>query len=90
MAYEDFTDLNRRTTYDKTMRGKAFNIAKNPKYDGYQRGIPSMVYKFFYKNPLCLQIKLLLVERIKMRIFQTKNLLKNYTNQLFKISRKQK
>ena len=50
MAYGNFTDLNRRTTYDKTLRGKAFNIAKNPKYDGYQRSIPSMVYNFFYKK----------------------------------------
>ena len=32
------------------MRDKAFNIAKNPKYDGYQRGIASMVYKLFDKN----------------------------------------
>ena len=32
------------------MRNKAFNIAKNPKYDGYQRGLASMVYKFFYKK----------------------------------------
>ena len=32
------------------MRGKAFNIAKNPKYDGYQKGLASMVYKFFEKK----------------------------------------
>ena len=32
------------------MHDKAFNIAKNPKYDGYQRGIASMVYKFFDKK----------------------------------------
>ena len=32
------------------MRDKAFNISKNPKYDGYQRGIASMVYKLFDKN----------------------------------------
>ena len=47
MAYEDFKDLARRTTSDKVLRDKAFNIAKNPKYDGYQRGFASMVYKFF-------------------------------------------
>ena len=40
-------DLTRRTACDKVLRGKAFNIAKNPKYDGYERGIASMVYKFF-------------------------------------------
>ena len=32
------------------MRDKAFNIAKNPKYDGYQRGVSSMVYNFFDKK----------------------------------------
>ena len=43
MAYGDFKDLKRRTTSDKILRDKAFNIAKNPKYDGYQRGLASMV-----------------------------------------------
>ena len=50
MAYGDFKDLKRRTASDKVLRDKAFNIAKNPKYDGYQRGIASMVYKFFDKK----------------------------------------
>ena len=35
MAYGDFKDLTRRTALDKLLRDKAFNIAKNPKYDGY-------------------------------------------------------
>ena len=47
MAYGDFKDLARRTASDKILRDKAFNIAKNPKYDGYQRGLAFMVYKFF-------------------------------------------
>ena len=50
MAYRDFKDLARRTASDKVLRDKAFNIAKNPKYDGYQRGLASMVYKFFDKK----------------------------------------
>ena len=50
MAYGDFKDLKRRTTSDKILRDKAFNIAKNPKDDGYQRGLASMVYKFFDKK----------------------------------------
>ena len=37
MAYGDFKDLNRRTAADQVLRDKAFNIAKIPKYDGYQR-----------------------------------------------------
>ena len=51
MAYGDFKDLARRTASDKVLRDKAFNIAKNPKYDGYQRGLASMVYNFFDKKP---------------------------------------
>ena len=50
MAYGDFKDLKRRTQSDKILRNKAFNIVKNPKYDGYQKGIASMVYKFFDKK----------------------------------------
>ena len=50
MAYGDFKDLERRTTSDKVLRDKVFNIAKNPKYDGYQRGLASMVYKFLIKS----------------------------------------
>ena len=50
MAYGDFKDIKTRTASDKSLRDKAFNIAKNPNYDGYQRGLPSMVYKFFDKN----------------------------------------
>ena len=50
MAYGDFKDLKKRTAADKVLRDKAFNIAKNPKYDGYQRGLASMAYKFFHKK----------------------------------------
>ena len=39
--------LQRRTVADKILNNKAFDIAKDPKYDGYQRGLVSMVYKFF-------------------------------------------
>ena len=50
MAYGDFKDIKRRTAIDKILRDKAFNIAKNPKYDGCQRGLASTVYKFFDKK----------------------------------------
>ena len=50
MVYGDFKDLSRRTASDKVLRDKAFNIVKNPKYDGYQRGLSSVVYKFFDKK----------------------------------------
>ena len=65
MSYGYFKDLNRRTFADKILGDKAFNIAKDPKYDGYQRGFASMVYKFFDKK--------LLVAVLKMRKFLIKN-----------------
>ena len=50
MDYGGFKDLTRRAVSDKILRVKTFNIAKNLKYDGYQRGFGSMVYKFFDKK----------------------------------------
>ena len=50
--YRDFKDLTRRTAPDKILCDKAFNIAKTPKYEGYQRGLSSMVYKSFDKKLL--------------------------------------
>ena len=49
-AYADHKDLINRTEADKVLRDKAYDIASNPKYDGYQRGLTSMVYKFFDKK----------------------------------------
>ena len=60
MAYADFKDLNRRAASDKVLRDKAFNIAKNPKYNGYQRGLASTFCKSFDKK--------LLVALLKMKI----------------------
>ena len=42
--------LSRRTFADKVLLDKAFNIVKDPKYDGYQRGLASLIYKFFDKK----------------------------------------
>ena len=50
MAYGYFKDLARRTASDKMLRDEAFNITKNPIYDGYQRVLASMIYKFFDKK----------------------------------------
>ena len=50
MAYGDFKGLAKISAADKVLRDKAFNIAKYPKYDEYQRGLASMVYKFFDKS----------------------------------------
>ena len=57
MTYADFTDLAKRTASDKVLRDKVFHIEKNSKYDEYQRGIASMVYKFFDKNSASLADK---------------------------------
>ena len=62
-AYGNFKDLTRRTAYNRILRDKVFNIAKNPKYDEYQPGLASMIYNFL--------IKKLLVVVLKMGIFQT-------------------
>ena len=65
MAYGDFKDLRKRTIADKVLRDKAFKIASDRKYDGYQRGLASMVYKFLTKSHkevvvFCLLLRLLL------------------------------
>ena len=66
MAFEDFKDLTRRTTSDKILCDKSFNIAKNPKYDQHLRGLSSMIYFLIKKF-------LVVVVVLKMKIFQTKN-----------------
>ena len=49
-AYAGNKDLINRTKADTVLKHKAYNIASNPEYDGYQRGLASMVYKFFDKK----------------------------------------
>ena len=49
-AYADHKDLINRTEADKVLKDKAYDIASNPEYDGHQRGLASMVYKFFDKK----------------------------------------
>ena len=58
-AYSDTKDLTKRTVADKILKNKAFDIAKDPKYDGYQRGLASMVYKFFDKKSKGSGVKLI-------------------------------
>ena len=50
MAHGNFKDLPKRTAYDKVLHKKLFNIAKNPKYDGHQRDLPSKAYNVFDKK----------------------------------------
>ena len=72
--------LAKRTQSDKVLRDKAFKIASDPKYDGYQRGLASMVYKFFEKN--LLEVVSLINQIISWQI--------NFTNQLFQNLRREK
>ena len=51
-AYTDHKDLINRTEADTVLRDKAYDIASNPEYDGYQRGLASMIYKFFDKKSM--------------------------------------
>ena len=50
MTYGKFKDQAKRTQSDKILKDKVFEIASNPKYDGYQRGLASMFYKLFDKT----------------------------------------
>ena len=50
MAYNKFKDLEKRTQSDIVFKNKAFKIASNRKYNGYERGLASMVYNFFGKK----------------------------------------
>ena len=52
MTYGKYKDLTKRTQSDKALRDKAFKIASNPKNDGYERGLASMVYKLFDKRKI--------------------------------------
>ena len=66
MAYGDFKYLPPITASDKVLCDKAFNIAKNPKCDRYQRGFAPKVYKFSDKTSVY-------SGGIKMKLYQTKN-----------------
>ena len=79
MAYGDFKDLKRRTQSDKVLKEKAFETASNPKYDGYQRGLASMVYKVFEKELV-----------LKMKLNKINNYLTNFINQLLGSFKKEK
>ena len=86
-AYADHKDLINRTKSDKVLRDKAYNIASNPEYDGYQRGIASMVYKFLDKKSMGNGIKkdktksssLILVDELHKSVIKKFNKRKVYS-----------
>ena len=86
-AYADHKDLINRTKLDKFLRDKAYDIASNPEYDGYQRGLASMVYKFFDKKSMGSGIKkdttksssLILADELHKPVIKTFNKRKVYS-----------
>ena len=78
MAYGKCKNLNKRTQSNKVLRNKAFEIASNPKYDGYQRGLASMVFKFLIISLLLFQINPL--KAVVLNLCQINNLQMNFIN----------
>ena len=78
ISYGDFRDLNRRTAADKVLRDKAFNIAKNPKYDGYQRGLASMVHNVFDKKLQVVLLKLIFLQNKKLAKELKKSIIRKF------------
>ena len=76
MDYGRSNDLSKRTQSDKVMRDKAFKISSDPKHDGYERGLASMVYKFFAE-----------VVSLTNQVISSQM---SFINQLFKNSKKEK
>ena len=72
MAYDRYKDLAKGTESHKVLSDKAFKIASNSKYDGYEKSLASMFYKIFDKN----------VKVVTLNLFQIKNFQMNFTNQL--------
>ena len=75
MAYGKSKDLVKRTQSDKVLRNKAFKIASDPNYDGYERGLASMVYKLLIKN--LVEVILLMNQIISLQMSFINYLLEN-------------
>ena len=82
MAYGYFKDLKSRAQSNKVLQDKAFEIASNPKYDRYQRGLTSIVYKFFDMKSKG--------DGIKMKLKKINNQLMKFINQLLGNSKSEK
>ena len=92
MDYGDFKDLKRITIADKALRDKAFNIAKNPKYDGYQSAFASLFYKFFDKKTLVGTVKSVVIcyeelaeelSKPSIRKFEKRNVHSSFMNNIW-------
>ena len=87
MAYGKLKDLVKRTQSDKVLKNKAFEIASDPKYDGYQRELASMVYKVLIKNLLHLinlaEVESLINQIINWQMKFINQLLENFKTEKF-------
>ena len=87
MAYAISKDLVKRAQSDKVLRYKAFTIASDPKYDGYQRGLASMAHTFSDKNLLCLmnlvEVVSLMNQIINLKMSFINQLLENFLKRKF-------
>ena len=80
MSYGKSKSFAKRTQSDKVLRDKAFMIASDPKFDGYQRGSASMICNFLIKN--LVEVVSLMNQIIKWQM--------SFINQLFQNSKKEK
>ena len=71
MAYHKWKDLEKRTQSNQVLKDKGFAIANNPKYDGYQRGLASMVYKIFDKKSKGSGIKFMPNQQLANELYKT-------------------
>ena len=90
MAYGDFKDLVKRTASVKLLWDKSFTIAKNLKYDRCQRGLASMVYKFFDKKSASVADKSAAGSRIKNEITQKQQLAEELHKQIIRKLKKRR
>ena len=87
MAYGDFKDL---TASGKRLRDKAFNLAKNPKYDGYQRDLSWMLYHFFDNNTSALRTNKFASSGIKNENISNKELAEELQKPIIRKVKKRK
>ena len=84
-----FNDLEKRTASNKVLRDKAFNIAKNSKYNGYQRGLASMTYNFFDKKSTSLLAKSVSGSGVNVNVKPSKQLAEELHKPIIKKFRKE-
>ena len=87
MANNKFKDLEKRTQSDIVLKNKSLKVASNPKYNGYERGLASMVYKFLDKKSKGCGLK-----ENQENVLQNSQLANemNFINQLLESSKKEK